>query len=73
MNELTVERAMNSLSEREIYFFDVLGRAMTPPEVFSTLIQANSRTIIMSKEKELSREMMTAITQYIKSTRQKRS
>jgi len=71
----TVEKLMTALDSKGYRLLNVQGRAMRPHQVFFETTRNRSNMVIITKENDISRQMMSVIKQSLhldKRIRQKR-
>ena len=59
----TVEKVMSALDLKGYRLLNVQGRAMRPNQVFLETTRNRSNIVIITKENDISRQMMSAIKQ----------
>ena len=67
MDNASVERATAQYESQGYHLYNVKGRAMTPNKCYEEVVNNGTRTIVVSKTKEVDRQMVVAIDKWLRS------
>lgn len=67
MDNAVVEKVLARYESSGYHLYNVKGRAMEPDKCYKEVVNNGSRTVIVSKTKEVDRQMIAAIERWVRS------